>query len=306
MKIPQLEATFPKTEINIHTLYTTYAYNYSPSFIYDGEIHDAWELVFVNNGEVVAETNEESFTLTKNQAILHAPQQFHKIRSNNKSSSVGIITFGSESEILYKLIDKVIEVTEAEKNNILNILDEGLILMAGKNYIPPRPNLSEDNLLPFGSGQFIKNTLENLMISLIRKLSNEKYAYRINNNISAKNNIVQSVIMYLNNNLDRKITLKEISLSIGYSVSYICNTYKKHTGTSLIDYYLKLRIVKAKQLIDEEKLSFKEIAELLNFDSVQYFSTQFKKFTHLTPSQYSAKIKTSKYKYDEVETYVLK
>ena len=299
-----LEPTHPKAVVNVDALYTTFAYLYSPSFTYDGESHEPWEIVFINNGEVIVTTENESMVLKKNQLIVHAPNECHSIKANNKPCSVGIITFGSDSDVLYKLVDKVMDVSEIEKDSILNIINEGLILMAGKNFMPPSKDNSQ--AIAYGSGQLIKNTLENLLISLVRKQSPQDIDSSINSMSFHKNNIVQSAVMFINENVDKRLTLKDISKSVGYSVSYISAVFKKHLGTSLINYFLKVRIMKAKQLIEENKYSFNEIAEILGFDSVQYFSTQFKKIAKLTPSQYSTMLKVGKYKFDDVDTYLLK
>lgn len=303
MKVKILEPTYPEIDIKVDALYTTFAYLYSPSFTYDGESHDPWELVFINNGEVVVDVNGKSMILKKNQMVIHAPNQYHSIKANNKSCSVGIISFGSSSEILYTLVDKVIDVSETEKDSILNILNEGSVLMAGKNFMPPP---KENAVIPYGSGQLIKNTLENLLILLVRKNTTQHNNNCIDSTSFHKNNIVQSAVMYINENVDKRLTLKDISKSVGYSVSYISAVFKKHLGTSLINYFLKVRITRAKQLIEENKYSFNEIAEMLGFDSVQYFSTQFKKIAKLTPSQYATMLKVAKYKFDDVDTYLLK
>lgn len=303
MKVKILEPTHPNIVISIDALYTTFAYLYSPSFTYEGETHDPWEIVFINNGEVIVNTQNESMILKKNQMVIHAPNEYHSIKANNKPCSVGIITFGSSSNELFKLVDKIIDVSETEKDSILSIINEGLILMAGKNYMPLPSNRQT---IPYGSSQLIKNTLENLLISIARKQLHEDSNKSITSMSFHKNNIVQSAVMFINENVEKKLTLKDISKSVGYSVSYISAVFKKHLGTSLINYFLKLRIMKAKQLIEEDKHSFNEIAEILGFDSVQYFSTQFKKIANLTPSQYSTMLKIGKYKFDDVNTYLLK
>ena len=64
---------------------------------------------------------------------------------------------------------------------------------------------------------------------------------------------------------------------------------------SVIQYFIDLRIKKAKELIAEGNMTLKEISEHMDFDTLQYFSTQFKKTTGITPSQYATIIKTKKY-----------
>jgi len=57
-----------------------------------------------------------------------------------------------------------------------------------------------------------------------------------------------------------------------------------------MDYYNYLKIKTAKQLLKEGDLSIKEIAEKLSFDTPNYFSKTFKKFTEMTPSQYKKSV----------------
>ena len=62
-------------------------------------------------------------------------------------------------------------------------------------------------------------------------------------------------------------------------------------GMSIIQYFIALRINKAKELIAEGKRSLGEISDFLEFDTIQYFSSQFKKFVGVSPSQYATMMK---------------
>ena len=67
---------------------------------------------------------------------------------------------------------------------------------------------------------------------------------------------------------------------------------------SVMNYCILLKIEKAKKLIAEGNKNINEIAEILDFNSVQYFSTQFKKITKMTPSQFASAIKLSNFHFD--------
>ena len=54
----------------------------------------------------------------------------------------------------------------------------------------------------------------------------------------------------------------------------------------IIDYYINLKIEKAKELLRENELSVKEISEKLSFDTPNYFTKTFKRVTTLTPLEY--------------------
>jgi two-component system response regulator YesN len=58
-----------------------------------------------------------------------------------------------------------------------------------------------------------------------------------------------------------------------------------------MEYYTDLKIKTAKKLLRENELSVKEIAEKLCFDTSNYFSKTFKKFTGSTPTDYKKKLK---------------
>jgi YesN/AraC family two-component response regulator len=59
----------------------------------------------------------------------------------------------------------------------------------------------------------------------------------------------------------------------------------------VIDYFTKLKIDMAKQLVRDNHMNFTQIADYLGYSSIHYFSRQFKKTTGMTPSEYSSSIK---------------
>ncbi len=68
--------------------------------------------------------------------------------------------------------------------------------------------------------------------------------------------------------------------------SYISNLFSELEGTTIEQYFIAQKIEKVKELLDYDELSLSEIADTLNYSSVAHLSTQFKKVTKLTPSQF--------------------
>lgn len=289
-----LEPSIPKYELKVDELYSTYSYFYSPHFKYCGESHEAWELIFVSLGSVTVITPEYERVLNKNDIFIHAPNELHRINANNVTCNVSFISFKCGCERLYDIAKTVIAASDANKKCILRIIDEGLLWLSGKNYIPITNRKSQ-----FGGGQAVKNMLEVLLIDLIRQ-SEEKD--NENNDIAVSRQgreLVGFIVSYLNDNVCNKLKLEQIAHEIGYSVSHICNVFKSTTGMSIIHYYIRLKIGKAKQLIAKGDMSLRQISEYLDFDSVQYFSSQFKKVTNITPSQYAALTKERDWQIDD-------
>lgn len=73
---------------------------------------------------------------------------------------------------------------------------------------------------------------------------------------------------------------------IGVSYSLIRNIFSGLEGRSIDNYFINLRIERAKELVRYDELTLSEIACQLGFSSAAHLSSQFKKLTGLTPSMF--------------------
>lgn len=85
-----------------------------------------------------------------------------------------------------------------------------------------------------------------------------------------------------NQDLDQQLLCREL----GLSRASLFNKIKSITGTGAKEYITKIRIEKAKELIEKTDMNIAEISEKTGFASQSYFSTAFKGYTGITPSQY--------------------
>lgn len=281
-----LEPSLPEPDLEITALFATFCYYYTPDFEFQGEWHKAWELVYVIVGEVVLQTEEQTIILKPGEAFLHKPEEFHQHKANNVVCNACFISFDCDNPRLYELAGHALKITQNMQHLIQRVTDEGAMYLAGKNEIPPR---SKTEVYEFACGQALKNSLELLLIDLIRQqdvITAEPTTVSRN-----EKTLVQSIKMFLSQHLTQKLTLQEIANGLGYSVSHICYSFKKCMGMSIIQYFIALRINKAKELIAEGKHSLREISDYLEFDTIQYFSSQFKKFVGVSPSQYAVMMK---------------
>lgn len=82
--------------------------------------------------------------------------------------------------------------------------------------------------------------------------------------------------------LDVQLLCKQLAMSR----ASLYNKIKAITGISANEYINKLRMEKAVQLIRTTHKSFTEISEQVGFSTPSYFSTAFKQYTGLTPTQF--------------------
>lgn len=82
--------------------------------------------------------------------------------------------------------------------------------------------------------------------------------------------------------LDQLVLCREL----GMSRAALYNKMKAITGAGAKEYITRIRLEKAKSLVETTGLSIVEISEMTGFTSQSYFSTAFKAYTGMTPSQY--------------------
>lgn len=111
--------------------------------------------------------------------------------------------------------------------------------------------------------------------------------------MSKKNILIEEVEKYIEDNLQKNITVSEIARKVGVSLSYLSRVYKEETGNTLIHLINQKKIEKAKEYLESTELKIYEIAEILGFENSTYFSFFFKKNTGLSPKEYKEEKKHS-------------
>lgn len=101
--------------------------------------------------------------------------------------------------------------------------------------------------------------------------------------------ILSHALEYIRQNYCTRIALKDISSFCHCSDSYISHIFKKKMKTNVRNYINRLRIEHAKKMLLETGCSIGGIASTTGFYDPNYFSSVFKEFTGLAPSEYRAK-----------------
>lgn len=106
------------------------------------------------------------------------------------------------------------------------------------------------------------------------------------NKIQTYSKAVRQVLDHIDAHYDEKITLEILSEHTGLSTFYLSSLIKKETGLILLDNINAVRIEKSKALLLKSSLRMIDISHQVGFSSQNHFSTVFKKYTGMTPSEY--------------------
>jgi len=93
-------------------------------------------------------------------------------------------------------------------------------------------------------------------------------------------------INYMKQHLGQHATSASFAALANLSESHYRSLFKRQIGYAPMDYFIRLRMHKACQLLDTTRLNVKEIATLVGYDDPLYFSRVFKAVVELNPTQY--------------------
>ena len=88
---------------------------------------------------------------------------------------------------------------------------------------------------------------------------------------------------YVKENLDKKITLSDISWHLHCSTVTITEHFKREYGITVMEYVMHKRMRKAEQMLYNSELPIKDISEACGFPNMEYFSRSFKSVHGMSP-----------------------
>lgn len=155
--------------------------------------------------------------------------------------------------------------------------------------INARINLFEEIFNTLKSSFAIEN-IRYAMATLHHYLASLRYIqqYRNADRQTEQNNsdIIGIVIHFLNENIERHLTLKEIAEFSGLSPSRLSAVFKDRTGHSPLNYFNFMKMRKACELLDNTKMKLNQISLKLGIDDQYYFSRLFSKIMGSSPKAY--------------------
>jgi|GEM_PF-558079 len=96
--------------------------------------------------------------------------------------------------------------------------------------------------------------------------------------------------VYIQTHFHEAMTLEEVAAAVQLSPNYFSNLFKTTFGETFIEYVTRIRMVKAKELIETNTYSLKEISFMVGYNNPNYFSRVFKKHFASSPKQFQQDI----------------
>nr|WP_294895147.1 AraC family transcriptional regulator [uncultured Pedobacter sp.] len=236
-----------------------------------GRILQEYALVYIVNGSGKFESENIKAKLTEGSIFLLFPNEKHRYKPDEKTGwteywigfsgkfikniiDEGFFTkekplyYIGYNETLINLFNHIIEISKEEKSGYQQVISGAVMYILGLTY-------SNDKQKQLKEEDIVELTVSKARVMFRDKLFEE---------------------------IDPKKIADE--LQVGYS--WFRKIFKKYTGMAPGQYFIQLKIQKAKELLTDSKTPIKEIAYELKFESAYYFSKLFKQKVGLTPLQY--------------------
>lgn len=277
--------------VRIEKLYSLHYFQFAAGYIFPGEKHNFWEMVYIDRGEADIGAGRQVIRLRQGQAIFHRPNEFHSIWANSATGpNIMVLSFGCTGNALRPLAGQALTLDAKTRGILRQLIAEGqacfgpVLDISGQRALTPRENA------PLGSQQMIVLLLEQILLQLLRQtregqhpgeqemshLTEERNAADITNQLTA----------LMREHLDGSLSFEEICRKSGLSQTALKACFRRYNRMGVMEYYQRLRIEEARRLLREGRLNVTQTAEALGYSSIHAFSRQFKRLMGVTPLNY--------------------
>lgn len=194
------------------------------------------------------------------------------------------------SDVIKGIFDKMAEDGDLSLSDLqlqcMNIILSGIRKMPAMQF-----HLSEflgKNILSLESISRFKTLeqLKNWLINTIRSIVELKFMRKV----PVKKDVIADIKEYISENFDKDISLAELSGKFFMNPYYLSQLFKEKTGDTYLNYLMKLRINRAKELLEKTDLKVYEVCERVGYSDTNYFSKLFEKLVGCRPSEFKKKM----------------
>lgn len=196
---------------------------------------------------------------------------------------------GSVSQLISEFVNLLFDAYSGQKDILKNKLIEFIfsVRLCTTEIIPDYKNEAFDKAFATLCSTDDRDVIERFIS--VRCL---ECVTAIAGSLSAKTNpIIQKACEYIEENIDKDISLDQLADYLGVSSFYLSKLFKEEKGDNYISYVTELRLEKAKKLLNNDTLIIKEITSMVGYKDQNYFSKLFKQRYGLSPSEYRDTIK---------------
>jgi Response regulator containing CheY-like receiver domain and AraC-type DNA-binding domain len=288
MQVQQLNFT----DINPHVRYANLL-QCLPGFIEGPRLIYDHQFVYVHTGKGFMEIDGTRYCALPGDLFYYGPGIIHAFYADENEPYV---LTGIHFDYTKRYKDQQFPIG----NFSLQLYDEKLIT---ENIV-----FNDFNGFPPKSGIYKDSSIQGLLLELVNefecgRIHNQEYidglmkvflvqVIRCNllaSQFSSKYQIVEEAIKYIQDNYNVELTNDSIAARFHFNANYLNQLMLMHTGVTLRQYLINIRIKKAMDMLLHTNMSVTEISANVGYSDLHYFSRLFKKKTGFSPIKIKSK-----------------
>lgn len=247
---------------------------------FKGEKHNYYELTFVDRGRLHTEVDNVPYVLEEKNLMIYGPGQFHT-QSIPEGESCSYVTIIFDMDNVIEDSDEVTAVLLLNKvfgydKTIYELIQS--FVHESSTQVPYMHSLMlcllKETIIRLLQSEFIGKTS--------KTISSTRHHYQ--------DELLSKIIEYIHETICEPITIAEICEKFSLSRSSLQILFKENIGKTPKKYISELKLDKSCQLIKEDRYTISEIALLLGFNSIHYFSRAFTQKYGIAPSEFAKQI----------------
>ena len=240
--------------------------HFSRNYDFVGETHPFYELVYVVSGSVGVTAGDEVYTLFEGQMLLHDPDEFHRIWTDDKSDA-HVLNLSFYAASMPFCQGRVLEPELDEREELLVICDgvqKGLISCNRAMLNEQRMRLELWLLRMMGKG--------GSTVAPLGSASALRYA---------------EIANLLRAHLHESLTAQDIARMSNMSLSSLKKIFSRYAGMGVVGYFTEMKMRRAVVLL-KNGMRVGEVASALGYADQNYFSTVFHRVMGVVPGFFRA------------------
>jgi len=276
----------PPKLIELDCLYTFYYFEFACGYLFPGEQHDFWEMVYIDRGEADIGAGDRMHRLRQGQIIFHQPNEFHSIWANAaQGTNILVVTFASRSPAMDAFRGRLCTPGEGQRHLIARMVREAQHAF-GPALDLPRTQLLHRPDAPAESAQLVQLYLTQLLLELHRTQESAKPEAAVRLTDEGFGQTLELIASLMRSHLDGSLHFEEICRTAGLSSTVLKERFKRCTGFTVMDYYQRLRLEESRRMLRQGRLNIGQVAAEMGYSSPQAFSRQFKRIMGISPMDY--------------------
>lgn len=273
-----------ETAVSVSKIANIHCFEFTDQYKTHSDAHDFCELIYIDKGALRIESEGFCGELSDGHMLIHRAGEMHSLSCDGGlAPGVIIIGFSCECAALNVFSTEPTALSAKEKRLLSEILKDGMSVYMPPYDMPNTADMKKREFYPFGADQLLKNHIEELLISLIRRKKDEGSFLDVRD---SGNTVVSHITQYINEHFTERIALDSLCFLFATNKTTVCREFKREHGKTVLEYINALKIKEAKRLLRLRQYSATEVAELVGYSSLHYFSRAFKAETGLSPKRY--------------------